>query len=173
MTECILFICRGPFADEGLTEFGILRFSPPGGRRRPELRRPARGSPFARARNRRAEFPSTAPRRIDPDALRYHGGCRLRAQAAVPVGRRDPAVAAEAKHRARDFADGVLVAEVIAHFYPRLIELHNYSSANAMTQKMYNWQTLNQRALRKLGFRSRSRTCRTAATTRRARSSAC
>ena len=53
---------------------------------------------------------------------------------------------------ARDFADGVLVAEVIAHFYPRLIELHNYSSANAMTQKMYNWQTLNQRALRKLGF---------------------
>ena len=75
---------------------------------------------------------------------------------------------------ARDFADGVLVAEVIAHFYPRLIELHNYSSANAMTQKMYNWQTLNQRALRKLGSpRSRSRTCRTAATTRRARSSAC
>ena len=53
---------------------------------------------------------------------------------------------------ARDFADGVLVAEVVAHFYPRLIELHNYSSANAMTQKMYNWQTLNQRALRKLGF---------------------
>ena len=52
---------------------------------------------------------------------------------------------------ARDFADGVLVAEVIAHFYPRLIELHNYSSANAMTQKMYNWQTLNQRVLRKLG----------------------
>lgn len=46
----------------------------------------------------------------------------------------------------------VLVAEVIAHFYPRLVELHNYSSANAMTQKVYNWQTLNSRALKKLGF---------------------
>jgi len=46
----------------------------------------------------------------------------------------------------------VLVAEVIAHFYPRLVELHNYSSANATTQKVYNWQTLNSRALKKLGF---------------------
>ena len=53
---------------------------------------------------------------------------------------------------ARDFSDGVLVAEVIAHFYPKLVELHNYSSANAMTQKVYNWQTLNTRALKKLGF---------------------
>ena len=46
----------------------------------------------------------------------------------------------------------VLVAEVIAHFYPRLVELPNYSSANATTQKVYNWQTLNSRALKKLGF---------------------
>ena len=53
---------------------------------------------------------------------------------------------------ARDFSDGVLVAEVIAHFYPKLVELHNYSGANAMSPKVYNWQTLNSRALKKLGF---------------------
>ena len=53
---------------------------------------------------------------------------------------------------ARDFSDGVLVAEVIAHFYPKLVELHNYSGANAMSPKVYNWQTLNARALKKLGF---------------------
>jgi hypothetical protein len=37
----------------------------------------------------------------------------------------------------------VLVAEAIAHFFPRLVELHNYSSANSLSQKMYNWNTLN------------------------------
>ena len=40
----------------------------------------------------------------------------------------------------------VLVAEVVAHFYPRLVELHNYSSANSLSQKMYNWNTLNSKA---------------------------
>ena len=30
------------------------------------------------------------------------------------------------KNLARDFADGVLVAEVVAHYFPRLVELHNY-----------------------------------------------
>ena len=45
----------------------------------------------------------------------------------------------------------VLVAEVIAHFYPRLVELHNYSSANSLSQKMYNWNTLNGRVLKRLG----------------------
>ena len=53
---------------------------------------------------------------------------------------------------ARDFADGVLVAEIVAHYFPKLVELHNYSSANSLTQKVYNWNTLNQRVFRKLGF---------------------
>ena len=44
---------------------------------------------------------------------------------------------------ARDFSDGVLVAEIISHFYPKMVELHNYSAANSLKQKMYNWQTLN------------------------------
>mmetsp|Transcript_5922 Transcript_5922/g.10723 ORF Transcript_5922/g.10723 Transcript_5922/m.10723 type:complete len:241 (-) Transcript_5922:84-806(-) len=52
----------------------------------------------------------------------------------------------------RDFADGVLFAEVVNHFYPRLVEMHNYSSANSHTQKMYNWNTLNTKVLKKLGY---------------------
>ena len=40
---------------------------------------------------------------------------------------------------ARDFADGVLTAEIIAHYFPRLIEIHNYPAANSYAQKMYNW----------------------------------
>ena len=67
----------------------------------------------------------------------------------------------------------VLVAEVIAHFYPRLVELHNYSSANATTQKVYNWQTLNSRALKKLGFQIRRESSWTSATAAREPSNAC
>jgi len=53
---------------------------------------------------------------------------------------------------ARDFSDGVLVAEVVYHYIPKLVELHNYSSAHASNQKMYNWATLNQKVFKKLGF---------------------
>jgi len=52
---------------------------------------------------------------------------------------------------ARDFADGVLAAEVCHHYFPRLVDLHNYPPANSMQQKLYNWETLNSRVLRKLG----------------------
>ena len=38
----------------------------------------------------------------------------------------------------------VLTAEVVNHFLPKLVELHNYSPANASQQKMYNWNTLNR-----------------------------
>ena len=80
---------------------------------------------------------------------------------------------------ARDFADGVLVAEIVCHYFPKLIELHNYSNANGYAQKIYNWcvaggraraegagctwlnppsfpvcrrSTLNQKVFKKLGF---------------------
>ncbi|KAK9834720.1 hypothetical protein WJX74_008573 [Apatococcus lobatus] len=56
------------------------------------------------------------------------------------------------KNIARDFADGVLVAEVVHQFVPRLVELHNYSGAHGLTQKLYNWDTLNQKVFRKMGF---------------------
>ena len=39
----------------------------------------------------------------------------------------------------------VLAAEIIHFFYPKLIEMHNYSGANAYNQKIYNWQTLNSK----------------------------
>mmetsp|Transcript_19140 Transcript_19140/g.34635 ORF Transcript_19140/g.34635 Transcript_19140/m.34635 type:complete len:213 (-) Transcript_19140:311-949(-) len=53
---------------------------------------------------------------------------------------------------ARDFSDGVLMAEVISYFHPKLVELHNYSSANGLQQKLYNWNTLNAKVFRRLGF---------------------
>lgn len=38
----------------------------------------------------------------------------------------------------------VLCAEVIAHYFPKLVEIHNYSAANSVRTKVYNWQTLNR-----------------------------
>jgi hypothetical protein len=38
----------------------------------------------------------------------------------------------------------VLMAEVVAHYHPKLVEMHNYSAAHSIRQKMYNWQTLNR-----------------------------
>ena len=47
----------------------------------------------------------------------------------------------------------MLIAEIIHHEQPRLIELHNYSSANSIPQKMYNWSTLDQKVFKRhLGF---------------------
>lgn len=47
------------------------------------------------------------------------------------------------KNITRDFSDGVLTAEVVGHFLPKYVELHNYSPANAIQQKVENWRTLN------------------------------
>ena len=52
----------------------------------------------------------------------------------------------------RDFSDGVLVAELIAAYFPTMVELHNYTNAHSISQKMYNFETLNNRVLRKFGF---------------------
>ncbi|KAI8811727.1 hypothetical protein BJ742DRAFT_706288 [Cladochytrium replicatum] len=53
---------------------------------------------------------------------------------------------------ARDFSDGVAAAEVVRHYLPKLVDLHNYSSANSVGQKLYNWNTLNQKVFKKLGY---------------------
>ena len=45
----------------------------------------------------------------------------------------------------------VLVAEVMKHFLPNIVELHNYSNAHSVQQKTYNWNTLNQKVLKKIG----------------------
>ena len=52
----------------------------------------------------------------------------------------------------RDFADGVLMAEIVHHYFPKYVELHNYSQANSVTKKTYNWNTLNQKVFKKLNF---------------------
>jgi hypothetical protein len=52
---------------------------------------------------------------------------------------------------ARDFADGCLLAEVIAHYHPRLVELHNYSPASGAAGKLKNLEALERRVLRRLG----------------------
>ena len=61
------------------------------------------------------------------------------------------------KNITRDFADGgtphpVLMAEIVKHHLPTLVDIHNYSAAHSMQQKLYNWNTLNQKVFRKLGF---------------------
>ncbi len=53
---------------------------------------------------------------------------------------------------ARDFSDGVLVSEVVNHFFPKLIDLHNYAKTNAVAAKRYNWDTLNSKVFKKMGF---------------------
>lgn len=56
------------------------------------------------------------------------------------------------KNIARDFSDCVLIAEVVKHFLPHLVELHNYSNAHSVQQKSYNWNTLNQKVLKKMNL---------------------
>ncbi|CAG9316889.1 SPEF1_3 [Blepharisma stoltei] len=53
---------------------------------------------------------------------------------------------------ARDFSDGVLIAEIFKHFIPSIIDLHNYPPANAARQKLANWETLNKKVLSRLDF---------------------
>ena len=50
------------------------------------------------------------------------------------------------------FVHLVLLAEVIKHFLPQLVELHNYSAAHSVQQKSYNWETLNTKVLKKLNM---------------------
>ncbi|KAM4729462.1 LOW QUALITY PROTEIN: sperm flagellar protein 1 [Anableps anableps] len=50
----------------------------------------------------------------------------------------------------RDFSDGVMVAEIIKHFFPKTVDLHNYSSSCKTQQKLSNWSLLNKRVFPKL-----------------------
>ncbi|XP_062320610.1 sperm flagellar protein 1 [Osmerus eperlanus] len=52
----------------------------------------------------------------------------------------------------RDFSDGVMAAEVVKYFFPKLVEMHNYSPANSTQQKLTNWGTLNRKVFSKLSF---------------------
>ncbi|XP_035917584.1 sperm flagellar protein 1-like [Anopheles stephensi] len=58
----------------------------------------------------------------------------------------------EIKNINRDLSDGVLVAEILKHLYPKLVELHNYTRCNATRNKLDNWQTLNRKVFRRLNI---------------------
>ena len=51
------------------------------------------------------------------------------------------------KNITRDFSDGVMAAEVVHHFIPKQVDVHNYSPANATQQKLENWRTLNSESM--------------------------
>lgn len=47
------------------------------------------------------------------------------------------------KNITRDFADAVLMAEIVSHYFPKLVELHNYIASTSAQTKLANWSTLN------------------------------
>ena len=54
------------------------------------------------------------------------------------------------KNIARDFSDGVLLAEIIKSYFPHMIDLHNYPSCSNSKHKESNWNVLNNKVLKKL-----------------------
>ena len=57
------------------------------------------------------------------------------------------------KNISRDFSDGQLLAEVIKHYCPKIVDLNTYLPAATTNQKCYNWNTLHTRVLKKLGVK--------------------
>jgi len=51
---------------------------------------------------------------------------------------------------AREFSDGYCVAEIVAHFCPKLIDMNVYHPVSATPQKVTQWNTLNKKCLQKL-----------------------
>ncbi len=37
-----------------------------------------------------------------------------------------------------------MAAEIVKNYLPKIVDLHNYAPANAISQKIYNWNTLNR-----------------------------
>ncbi|XP_056903378.1 sperm flagellar protein 1 [Takifugu flavidus] len=64
------------------------------------------------------------------------------------------------RHITRDFSDGVLAAEVVKHFLPKLVDLHNYTPANSTQQKLTNWDVLNRKVFSKLSLHVPEKTVR-------------
>ncbi|XP_055859874.1 sperm flagellar protein 1-like [Biomphalaria glabrata] len=52
----------------------------------------------------------------------------------------------------KDFSDAVLVAEIIKHYFPFLVDVNNYHSAVGPKHKMENWFLLNRKVLQHLGI---------------------
>lgn len=43
------------------------------------------------------------------------------------------------KNISRDFSDGVLIAEILHTYHPKLVDLHNYSAVNSNEEKIRSW----------------------------------
>lgn len=56
------------------------------------------------------------------------------------------------RNLSRDFSDGVLIAEIIKFYFPKMVEMHNYVPANSLQQKLSNWGHLNRKVLNKLNI---------------------
>ncbi|XP_045424370.1 uncharacterized protein LOC123650033 isoform X2 [Lemur catta] len=59
------------------------------------------------------------------------------------------------RHLARDFSDGggaLMLAEIVKHFHPRLVDLHNYTPTCNTDQKLSNWHILNRKVFPKLSL---------------------
>ncbi|XP_015126788.1 sperm flagellar protein 1 [Diachasma alloeum] len=57
------------------------------------------------------------------------------------------------RNLARDFSNGVFMAELLKQYYPRHVDLHNYSPSNSLSKKLDNWRTLNRKVLSKIDMR--------------------
>jgi hypothetical protein len=53
----------------------------------------------------------------------------------------------------KDFSDAVKMAELLKYYYPRYVDLHNYSPVLKRASKIDNWATLNKKVLSKLDIR--------------------
>ena len=49
------------------------------------------------------------------------------------------------------------MAEVIKHYNPKIVSLHNYPASNAVSKKINNWNTLNRKVLKKIGIQLSSK----------------
>uniref|UniRef100_A0A3P9QD46 Sperm flagellar 1 n=1 Tax=Poecilia reticulata TaxID=8081 RepID=A0A3P9QD46_POERE len=48
------------------------------------------------------------------------------------------------KHINRDFSDGVMVAEIVKYYFPKMVDIHNYITSCKKQQKLSNWSLLNK-----------------------------
>ena len=56
------------------------------------------------------------------------------------------------KKISRDFADGILMAEILHLMFPKLVDMHNYYQAHNLEGKLVNWRMLQKRVFVKLGL---------------------
>ena len=51
-----------------------------------------------------------------------------------------------------DFADGVLIAEIVAYYFPEYVDLEMFHASRHMSQRAKNWRLLNSDVLPKLSL---------------------